>query len=46
MELPYHFYNRHGVKVAKELLGKTLVFNNFQGIIAETEAYRGSDDEP
>lgn len=39
------FYNRHVVDVAKDLLGKTLVFNKCKGIITETEAYRGADDE-
>lgn len=45
MKLLYEFYKNNCVKVAKNLLGKTLVFNDFQGIITETEAYRGSDDE-
>jgi DNA-3-methyladenine glycosylase len=44
-KLTQHFYNRHVVTVAKELLGKTLVFSQFKGVITETEAYRGSDDE-
>lgn len=44
-KLPYDFYNRHGVTVAQELLGKTLVVGQSRGIITETEAYRGSDDE-
>lgn len=44
-KLPYHFYHRHVVEVAQDLLGKTLVFHNFKGIITETEAYRGFDDE-
>ena len=33
------------MEVARDLIGKNLVFGNFQGIITETEAYRGSDDE-
>jgi DNA-3-methyladenine glycosylase len=45
MKLNYSFYNRHVVDVAKDLLGKTFVFGNYQGIITETEAYRGDDDE-
>lgn len=45
MRLTYDFYNRHVVDVAKDLLGKTLVFGNHQGVIIETEAYRGYDDE-
>lgn len=43
--LPSKFYNRHVVEVAQDLIGKTLVFGKHQGIITETEAYRGSDDE-
>lgn len=39
------FYNRDVVEVAHELIGKKLIFGNYQGIITETEAYRGSDDE-
>lgn len=45
IKLSKDFFNRHVVDVAKDLLGKRLVFNSFQGIITETEAYRGSDDE-
>ena len=45
MRLTYDFYNRHVVDVAKDLLGKTLVFGNHQGVIIETEVYRGYDDE-
>ncbi|MES2212309.1 MAG: DNA-3-methyladenine glycosylase [Pseudomonadota bacterium] len=43
--LDVDFYNRNVVVVAKELIGKILVFGDIQGIITETEAYRGSDDE-
>jgi DNA-3-methyladenine glycosylase len=39
------FYTRHAVEVAKDLLGKKLVFGKQSGIITETEAYRGADDE-
>ena len=46
--LPRTFYARNTVKVAKELLGKTLVrkIGNkiLSGIITETEAYRYLDD--
>ncbi len=46
--LPRSFYARNTVKVAKELLGKTLVRKSggkiMSGIISETEAYRHSDD--
>ncbi|ACE06363.1 hypothetical protein Aasi_1011 [Candidatus Amoebophilus asiaticus 5a2] len=44
MKLTYDFYNRHVVEVAKDLLGKKLVWGEFEGIITETEAYRGLDD--
>lgn len=43
-KLKYEFFNRNTVDVAVDLLGKKLVFNNIQGIITETEAYRGMDD--
>jgi DNA-3-methyladenine glycosylase len=42
------FYERNTVRVAKELLGKVLVRRlgdtSLEGIIVETEAYRGYDD--
>jgi DNA-3-methyladenine glycosylase len=42
------FYRRNTVRVAKELLGKVLVRKlgsmRLEGIIVETEAYRGYDD--
>lgn len=38
------FFNRHVTEVAHDLIGKALVFQNHQGIITETEAYRGRDD--
>ncbi|MCK5296289.1 MAG: DNA-3-methyladenine glycosylase [Alphaproteobacteria bacterium] len=38
------FFNRPTLKVAKELLGKVLVFGEHQGTITETEAYIGLDD--
>jgi DNA-3-methyladenine glycosylase len=44
VKLTYDFYNRHVVEVAKDLLGKKLVWGEFEGIITETEAYRGLDD--
>ncbi len=43
-KLSKNFYRRQCVQVAQDLLGKVLVFRVFQGIITETEAYRGSDD--
>ncbi|MEX0656309.1 MAG: DNA-3-methyladenine glycosylase [Nitrosopumilaceae archaeon] len=46
--LPRSFYGRDTVKVAKDLLGKTLVRKidgyTLAGIITETEAYRYKDD--
>ena len=45
MKLPIHFYQRHVVDVAKDLLGKKLIFSGHEGFITETEAYGGSDDE-
>lgn len=46
--LPRTFYERNTVRVAKELLGKVLVRRlrpmRLEGIIVETEAYRGRDD--
>jgi DNA-3-methyladenine glycosylase len=46
--LPRSFYTRNTIKVAKDLLGKTLVRKTggkiMSGIITETEAYRHIDD--
>lgn len=48
MRLSREFYARNTVKVAKDLLGKTLVHKigkkTVSGIITETEAYRYRDD--
>lgn len=48
MRLSREFYSRNTVKVAKDLLGKTLVHKigkkTVSGIITETEAYRYRDD--
>lgn len=44
VRLGYDFYNRHVVEVAQDLIGKRLVWGDFEGIITETEAYRGLDD--
>jgi len=33
MRLPYEFYNRPVLDVAKDLLGKALCYNEFRGII-------------
>ena len=42
--LSWDFFEKNTVEVAQNLLGKIMVFQNFKGIIFETEAYRGSDD--
>jgi DNA-3-methyladenine glycosylase len=46
--LPYLFYNRHAVDVARDLLGKRLVRrlegNLLAGTIIEAEAYQGEED--
>lgn len=44
-KLAQDFFNRHATIVAKDLLGKIVVFQGVKGIITETEAYRGQDDE-
>lgn len=44
MKHDHSFFNRYCVDVARDLIGKTLVFGTHQGIITETEAYRGMDD--
>lgn len=41
----YQFFCRNSVQVAYDLIGKRFVFNNFSGIITETEAYGGQGDE-
>lgn len=38
------FYQRNVVEVARDLLGKVLVWGTKQAVITETEAYRGLDD--
>lgn len=40
-----NFFNRHATEVAYDLIGKRFIFHEFNGIITETEAYRGKDDE-
>ena len=44
-KLSKDFFSRSTAQVAQELLGKTLVFNDISGIITETEAYTGYEDE-
>ncbi len=43
--LPRKFYARNTVQVAKDLLGKHLVFKNKTYVITETEAYCGAQDK-
>lgn len=43
-KLTRKFFEQKTLIVAQQLLGTTLVFNNYQGIITETEAYIGEDD--
>lgn len=38
------FFNRPTLSVAQDLLGKIIVFNDFAGVITETEAYIGQED--
>ncbi len=42
--LPRNFYKQPTLIVAGKLLGKTLKFSSFSGIITEVEAYIGTDD--
>ncbi len=44
MKLNRDFFNRNCAVVAHDLIGKKLVFGEHEGIITETEAYRGADD--
>lgn len=43
-KLGFDFFNRYTLDVAKELIGKELVYKNHRGFITETEAYMGFDD--
>jgi len=42
--LPYDFFDRHHLRVARDLLGCTLVWDGVSGIVVETEAYAADDD--
>lgn len=42
--LEKQFFLPHVTKVAQNLIGKRLFFKGKEGVIVETEAYRGSDD--
>lgn len=44
MRLQRDFFERPTLQVAADLLGKTLVFEGYKGIVTETEAYIGQDD--
>lgn len=44
MRLTKEFFLQPTLQVAELLLGKILNFDNYQGIITETEAYIGQDD--
>ncbi len=44
MRLQRPFFNRPTLEVARDLLGKEMVFYGQRGIITETEAYIGKDD--
>lgn len=49
MRLPRDFYTRNTILVARDLLGKILVYNegetSYKGKIVETEAYIGTKDD-
>ncbi|MBQ2927012.1 MAG: DNA-3-methyladenine glycosylase [Oscillospiraceae bacterium] len=44
MRLPYEFYHRPCLEVARDLVGKVLVHNGQRLRITETEAYCGEED--
>ena len=43
-KLPYEFYHRHALDVARDLVGKVLVCSGKRLRISETEAYCGVED--
>lgn len=44
MRLPYEFYHRPCLEVARDLVGKVLVHKDLRLRISETEAYCGEED--
>ncbi len=44
MRLNRTYFENPTLDVAQDLIGKVMVFENFKGIITETEAYIGKDD--
>ena len=44
VKLPYEFYHRPCLEVARDLVGKVLVHDGLRLRITETEAYCGEDD--
>ena len=44
MRLSRDFFEKPTLDVAKNLLGKKLIFKDYVGLITETEAYIGTDD--
>lgn len=44
IKLPRSFFERPTLAVARDLIGKRLIYQNFSGLITETEAYIGKDD--
>lgn len=41
--LPRHFFDRHALAVARDIIGATLLFHGTGGIIVEVEAYDSTD---
>ncbi len=42
--LPFNFFNRHHLDVARDLIGCTLQWDGVSGLIVETEAYAAKGD--